>query len=300
VIFDEAESEDPQGQARMRSVLELARQASTEDGGVIAKGSQGGVAKSYLIRSCFAFSSIGVAAQQAADVSRITSLELRRRRPEEFAATNELLAATVADPLFCGALRARAVWHATQIRANAERFATAVTRHLGNRRTGDQVGALLAGAYALTSGRIISEQEAEAWVSARDWSAFSPAHADADEIRAMSMLLDAHVRVDLDKGPAQTVTVGELVEEAFAKTVPSLSDAAKVLIRHGVKIEDEAVVVSSSHEWLRKLYGASPWAGKWKDQLARVPGAQTLAGARFGLATHRAVRIPREAFGAKS
>lgn len=42
VVFDEAEGEDPRSQARIQTVLNLMRAASSDDGGVIAKGSQGG------------------------------------------------------------------------------------------------------------------------------------------------------------------------------------------------------------------------------------------------------------------
>jgi hypothetical protein len=53
------------------------RAASSSDGGLIAKGTGNG-AKTYTIRSCFAFCSIVPQATLGSDVRRITNLELKK------------------------------------------------------------------------------------------------------------------------------------------------------------------------------------------------------------------------------
>jgi len=76
VMFDEAEAENNRAASRMEGVMELARQASSESGAGIIKGTQNGGSITYMVRSMFCFSSIGVAAVKKADTSRISVLSL--------------------------------------------------------------------------------------------------------------------------------------------------------------------------------------------------------------------------------
>jgi putative DNA primase/helicase len=294
VILDEAESEDKRGQARMQSILELARQASTETGAGILKGTASGKAMEFMVRSCFAFLSIGVAAVQRADTSRITNLELVKRGGEEGAkAFDEVKAAwreSIGQDGFAARIRARSLTIAPIIRDNAKAFGRAVASRLGDQRFGDQIGTLLAGAYSLTSARKVDVAFAAEWVAMQDWSAFETQAADADENRAFAILADSHIRIDATK----TLTIAELVQRS---RVEHTGEAAAILLRHGVKIErDETVSISNTHEQLRRVFSDTQFAGKWKDFLGRVQGARHIAAVRFGASMHRAVRIPMSEF----
>lgn len=301
VIFDEAESEDKRGQMRMQSILELARAASAETGAGIGKGSASGKAQEYQIRSCFAFASIGVAAHQRADTSRITALELRKDNTDggqaRFEQLKTLWADTVARSEFAEGVRSRSLANAKSITSNAFTFAKAVAIKLGDQRVGDQLGALLAGAFSLTSTRVLSIEDATAWVDKQDWHGFLPDEADQDEVRALSWMLDKSIRFE-QGDHTYTRSIGELVQQYYAQTV-TLEDADNIranLMRSGIKLEDDTVCVSNHHPALRSLFENTSWADKWKDQMARVPGAVSMSGVRFGASTHRAVRVPRSAF----
>lgn len=294
VILDEAESEDKRGQQRMQAILELARQASTETGAGILKGTASGKAMEFMVRSCFAFLSIGVAAVQRADTSRISNLELVKRGGDEGAKAFDALKAAWRDSIgqdgFAARIRTRSLWLAPVIRANAKKFGRAVASRLGDQRFGDQIGTLLAGAYALTSSRPVDDDFAAEWVAAQDWSAFEAQESDTDENRAFAILVDSHIRVD----PAKTLTVAELVQRARTEVS---GESAAVLMRHGIKFEHgETVAVSNSHEQLRRIFADTQFAAKWKDFLGRVRGAKHVAAVRFGASMHRAVRIPIEEF----
>jgi len=301
VIFDEAESEDKRGQMRMQSILELARQASAETGAGIIKGSASGKAQEYQIRSCFAFASIGVAAHQRADTSRITSLELRKDNTDggqaRFEQLKALWADTLAKPGYAEGIRARSLANAMSITANSKTFAKAVAIKLGDQRIGDQLGALLAGAFSLTSNRDLTLEEATEWVNKQNWHGFLPDEADQDEVRALSWMLDKSIRFE-QGDRAYTRSIGELVQ-AYYSTSVTLDEADNIranLMRSGIKVEDETVAISNHHPALRTLFENTSWADKWKDQMARVPGAVAIPGVRFGASTHRAVRIPKTAF----
>ena len=74
ILFDESDIDDQRDADRIQNIVALARASSTSDSGVILHGSQGGGAKTYNIRSMFAFSSIGVHLSKKADLSRFTVL----------------------------------------------------------------------------------------------------------------------------------------------------------------------------------------------------------------------------------
>lgn len=298
VIFDEAESEDKSGQSRMQRTLELARQASSETGAGIIKGTAGGRAMEFCVRSCFVFASIGVAAIQRADTSRITPLELAKRGgatgAAAFADLKALWADSLGQPGYSDALRARALSMARTIRVNSQTLARAVAAKLGDQRVGDQLGALLAGAFAVTTDKVFTDEEAARRVESLDWTPFLPDSTDTDEVQALNVLVDSHIRVDDGQG-AHTASVGELIARARSNLAPVITEAAEAtLLRHGIKLDSEWLTVSNSHHSLRRMFADTPWAGKWKDQLGRVKGAEHMGATSFGAGKHRAVRLPIE------
>lgn len=297
VMFDEAETENQRDAQRLQQVMILARQASRDTGAKILKGTSGGAALAYNIRSSFCFSSIGVAAVQRADVSRITPIELYKRHGEDARMQWEDLYAaweiTAANHEWCASIRARAIQHARQIAVNATTFSTACTRYLGAQRDGDQIGALLAGAYALTSGREITLEEAAAWCAKQDWTVHTPNETDMDEQKCLAHLMGAHIELD-EGGHRMRRSIGELVTMALSAMAPDQDrKAAKLsLERYGIGIRRDGVDVSNSHQELKRIFADTPFVGKWNDQFRRLDGAKVVAGSHFGGALTRAIRLP--------
>jgi putative DNA primase/helicase len=290
VILDEAETEDKVGQMRIQKILELARGCSSETGASIVKGSASGNAMEFMLRTCFCFSSIGVAAVMRSDVSRITPLELfKRNDTASFDRLKELRNVTTGNPDWCDSLRARALANAVTIRDNALVFASAVAAFLGDQRSGDQLGTLLAGAFSLTSTKKVTPEFASQWVSQQDWTTWETTDIDRDEHKALSTLLDYLIKVDGDLN--ETLSVGELLDGAFAGN----EKFNQTLIRNGIKPTDSYVAVSNSHSSVARIFANTPWAGKWKDQFLRVPGASA-GRERFYGAQQRVCCIPNEAF----
>lgn len=308
VEFDEAEAKDPEGQKRLQKIMDLFR-SCTSDGGDIKKGTASGKAMSFKTRSCFLFASIGVAAIEAADVSRISNLELFKRADggEHFSTVKAARFGPVlsADDFF-PSIRVRALKLARVIMHNAGVFSAAVAARVGDSRVGDQMGALLAGAYNLCMDGPISRAAADAWVAKQDWSGHEQGEADAEENKALSALVEAHYRDGHD-----TVTLGELICKAFriADDDPTAkaNEACVILARVGIKIIykgmeigdkqiGEGVAISNNHSYLRAIYKDTHFADKWKDSLGRVKGAIHCGGVRIGNSTQRAVKLPRSAF----
>jgi putative DNA primase/helicase len=305
VVFDEAESEDKAGLLRLDRVLQLARQASTETGAGIVKGSATGGAVTYLIRSMFLFASIGVAAVKKADVSRVTVLPLRKNTgpfaQQEFDDIKRVWRETIGHNGFCGRLRSRSLRFAKVIRANAETFSTVAVEFTGDKRSADQIGTLLAGAFSLTSPREISREQAREWMSRQDWTGFRAEEIDNDENQCLAHLFAAHLRFELH-GHGTTMSVSEVVEAireipenaVLEGEINRRNELRKVLIRHGLKLSGDVLFVANRHQLLEKVFADTAWAGaKWKQQLGRVPGAQAVETMAFGShVRQRAVGVP--------
>ena len=127
------------------------------------KGGVGGQAASFKIRSMFCFSSVAVAIKAGGGEAGITVLSVRTAEeptPEGIQQYNDLLTnirETLTDD-YIDRLQARAVSLIPIIRQNAVIFAEAAALVLKQRRFGDQIGTLLAGAYAPTAAASISRK----------------------------------------------------------------------------------------------------------------------------------------------
>lgn len=284
VVFDEAEQEDLASRLRMRGVLYLARAASAETGADIIKGSQTqSGARSYRIRSCFAFSSINVGIEHYADETRITVLtlekidgsskELRDTNAEHWEKLKALIAETI-NPTFAAGMLARSLQLLPVIRDNAEVFAEAAAAMLGNRRIGDQLGAMLAGAYSLHSTQRIDIEAAKEWIGKHDWEEHTAASAERDEHRLLSTILQEVVRVSIS-GQTRDRTVGELLEVARSNFQTPEEEA---LLRLGIRPHDDGFYVSTTHKQLKHLLRETPWAAGWRRALLAIDGARKAPG----------------------
>jgi len=298
VVFDEAEGEDKRAQERMQQVLALMRAASADDGGIMAKGTTGGSARTYRIRSCFAFASIAYQVAQQSDRTRVTALGMRRAfdegREARWAKLQAEYVALITDE-FVNRLHARTAQLIPVLLDNARTFAAAAAAVIGEQRAGDQLGALLAGAYSLASNSRITYEAAVEWVAARDWNDERGHDKTRDELALLAYLLDQIITIETTHGRAER-TLAELV--AIAALRDTYSDitpegAQNALKRCGIKVEGSMLVVSNSATWIAKRLEGKPWAKNHGRILQRIEGSEALATTRFGPGlTARAVAVP--------
>lgn len=310
VLFDEFESQNEADRIRVQQVLDLARQASSEDNAEIVKGAEGGRGVNrYRIRSCFAFSSINVGLSQAADESRTVvltvmppcDLEAQRKAFDALKAMH----AEVLTPDFAAGLLARTLRLLPVIRENAEVFAQAIARSGKPRRTGDTVGVLLAGAWSLRSGKVATTEEADAFVK-EGW--VQSAVGQTDDVpewqRALSYLVQQRLRVVRGNGRPDDIPVGELIALLAgcgdASTDIPFMDAKVALARAGVRVEaDEdskhlmVVRFANTSDAIRKFFEGTSWATAWLATFARAPGARRTDKAfKFAGHTSKALELP--------
>lgn len=303
VVFDEAEGEDKKAQERMQNVLALMRGSSSSTGGFILKGSGSGQAIKFRIRSAFAYSSIGVQLSQASDKSRVSVLGLlKNERPtakEEFETLTRFYHEHITEE-FVARLQNRTISNLKTVIKNCKTFANAASVVLGGQREGDQVGALLAGAYSLISDREIDFDTALNWIKSRDFERTTK-QQDQDEIRLFYHLMERMTIVELEMR-RQEVNVGQLVQICLADDFASQDDISKATAKKrlavlGFKVENETLYISNTADFVKKSLRETPWSKNHTTILKRINGAEAVDAMRFGSGVKsRAVAIPINQF----
>jgi putative DNA primase/helicase len=284
VLFDEAEGEDTRASDRLQRILALVRQSSSEAGGRIAKGSVSGNAMSFQVRSCFAFSSINASLVQQSDRSRVSVVELKAdRKRHEF---DQILAAeaSLLTEAYIQKFYARAINRAVSIRQNADIFAKAAAAVLGEQRAGDQIGALLAGAYSLVNDNGVTFEQATNWIRQFDRDMDEQreeVQGQSDERMLLDYLMQQIVRVKVDHGTSD-LAVGELVQAVKAGDYAISSTAKEALGRIGIKVEAGGLAVSNTADGLKRLLRGTPWSVNWGKILRRLPNSRTAGVVYFG------------------
>lgn len=299
IVFDEAESEDHRSQNRMQTVIELARQSSSDSTAEIIKGTVSGNGMAFRMRSMFLLGSVNVSLSQAADESRFSVLSLAapEKTPEEIERF-DLFSKRVDNtltPEVCASIRARAYHLMPVIRKNARTFARAVAEVLGSQRLGDQVGTLIAGACAYYRSDEVSIEDARKWVRDMDFSDAKEQEQVSDEESCLQRILQSQVQFDSERGQLRR-SLGELVDAASGvEHIVGLAqaDANDILKRYGLMIDGTNLTVANKHAELEKLLKDTPWGAGWRRILGRIEGAHPSHDViRFAGTRSRAVRIP--------
>ena len=189
------------------------------------------------------------------------------------------------------------------IRANSEIFSRAAAIFFKDQRLGDQLGALLAGAYALHSDGIINEETAQEWIGSQDWKGQSHLDSEPDEKRCLDRILQKKLSVSIDgkhvdRTVVKLVEIARRVSSSFGCTDPELGQDVAVanLGMLGIKVEGDKLLISSSHTGIADMLKDTPWSNQWWRLLKRVEGAESTNNAvifETGCRT-RATAIPLE------
>lgn len=303
VIFDEAESEDRKAQERMQSVLNIMRSSSTSDSGKIIKGSSGGTAHQFSLRSCFAFASIGANLTQRSDISRITVLEIKpdnsADKKTRWVETQKMFREIDSED-YVHAFQSRSLKLLPIILENAVTFSIAAAAELDNQRAGDQLGALLAGAYSLTSSKLISFEDASKWIKERDWSEERLMDSTRDEVRLINLLMGSEIDLEGLYGKSKR-TVGEMIRicsgdlnrNLMEESIFPIDNVVSALNRLGMKVESKNLIVSDSSQHIRKLLYNTSYSNNYPMILSRMNGSEKTEDTVFASYTKtRATKIP--------
>jgi putative DNA primase/helicase len=227
----------------------------------------------------FAFLSIGVQLNQQSDKSRFTVLGLmafdKKKDEKSFVKFTDEWHKLV-TPDYVKSLQSRTMKMIPIILNNAKMFSDAVSQVIGNKRIGDQVGVMLAGAYSLTSDHEISFENALKWVAEKDWAEEKALELTKDEYRLFGKLMGSVVKID---GEFRTLerSIGEVILIAKGErfeTQVNPTTATELLLRIGMKIKSNRLYISNTTDGVSKLLKDSPWSSNYHKVLERLEDAR--------------------------
>jgi putative DNA primase/helicase len=259
----------------------MIRQSSTDSTSVVARGTIGGKALNFNVRSMFCLSSIGVNLSRQADIDRITRLDMTRNTPSQWDCLEGELDAIEDDTTLNRRIFARAISLLPVIAQSVKVFSRVAGQALGRQRDGDQFGTLMAGAWCLTNDAVPSECEAMKSLSQYDLSAFGAGDSDDydDSQAALDVVLGAVVSNGLPAGIR--ATVAQLIDYAVngVQTDHGVtpSEAANALAMHGIRQAPRGrkmILFAKNHQELEGLVRNTDFEVALTDRLGRLSGAQ--------------------------
>ncbi|WID42093.1 DUF6371 domain-containing protein [Pseudomonas phage ZRG1] len=304
VVVDEFEQNDKRHQERVQAILELARGSYSDDGAKTAKGSSGGTANLYTVRSMFAFSSINVGIKEKADTNRIAVLSVRNPEEPETDADRERLAADWENfaaaldfitPELGRRILARTVSRLPMIRENVRVFVRAAAGILDSQRLADTYGVMMGGAWSLLHDAAATPQSAKAMLKALDWSVYTESAAENEAESVLSAMLQ-HVVLCDGADTRASLSLGELVKisatgHGFAGIYREDADA--MLARYGLRVRAGRLFVANNSRLLARALTDTPYSINWKNYLRRIKGARSEGAIQFSTAlTQRATSVP--------
>lgn len=299
-VFDEYDSEgNGNVRAAISGIIVLARQASSETGGVAVKGSRDGHAREFTIRSNFIYHSIAPSITMKADLARTTIVELLKA-PESFTTVfprlKALVEQTTANPDWVARFRGRALRLVHQTRQAISVFVTAVGSSINDGRVADQYGALFGSAWMVENDTPPTLEQAKAIVATSGIVELGSAEEETDQVGCLNALCAYPVETE-EAGARRTEPLGELLRRVFDRnsTPEVVSAAERILLRWGIKTRGtgDFFLVANRHELLRRVFAATSYDEKWHVYLRRVPGsALDPKTQRFGTIVTKAVSIP--------
>lgn len=268
VIFDESEAEDRKAGGRMKGVIELARQSSSDGEGRIYKGTPDGRGQEYKINSMFLLGSIGVTLSQEADLTRFTIYELNRP-PEgadkfEFERRLETVTKEIADKIW-----SRMVHRYSDLLTNYKLLHKKIAAK-STARHGDQYGILLAGYSLLIKDSILTNEEAEALASQIDLAErTSEMNESSAEQTCLQRLLDSKFRFQAREfDPLQDLTLQFILSLCKGDVL-----AQDKLEQFGLSLREDGLAIANQHPALEPVFFNTAWEKNWKRSLLRIPGA---------------------------
>ena len=286
VVYEEAESNSASQAAKIQSVIELARTASSSSKrGAIYKGSNsGGIVQHFKVRSSFCFLGIQPALQQKADISRITMIEVVKDNNDMRYAR---LAKAVQEltPELCDALFLWVIKNIDVFLENIKLFTAIVAREQGGgARNGDQIGTLLACAWTVENfGKRANDRDIMEYIVSMNWSDFDNINDDPDDAEILQKyILQQHVRVETKSGSIKTRKISSVINAALGNSTDEdtlwENDAKIALDTIGIYVKKNYKDIGDVYGIenninIRKMLKDSAWSSGFMQTLRRHPDA---------------------------
>lgn len=283
VIMDEAEREDANSHSRIQSILTLARQASSDNDSRIVKGSPTGKALDFQIRSPFCLSSINSSLVQTADRGRFTTIELssNKLQGDVYAVWKERLYALLNND-YSQKFYSRIFSMIPAIVTNAGLLADAIEAKTGDRRLGDQYGALLAGYHSFSHTEVLSAEDAKWMIDGVNFEAEKEAATGTnDQFSLLNKIMQYVMRVPKNQGYEER-SVAEMCD-TVNKYGSNFDECKRSLSNIGIRLVDKDIAIANENDNLAEILRFSRWPHNWQQTLKRLPFAKASEkSVRFG------------------
>jgi putative DNA primase/helicase len=299
VVIEEAEGDNIKQKQYIEDMLTIARQSSSETGASIFKGTISGKSINYSLKSMFMFNSISVGLRHHADESRVTvmslSEDIRADRVAKFEELSRVTYETITKD-YCNRMRSRAIKLIPIIKQNVAVFASVASTILGSQRLGDQLGTLLAGAYAIQSDDLVDKFTAESFALEMKLSEVTTVKERKDEETCLSVILQSVHKMQDRYAKTIDCSLGEVLSVICEGKLDSpfgYEECNKQLLMLGIKNVGDTVVFSCNSEAIKRILSGTPWSNNYSRMLKRIPHAETTNPMRFGPGVKdRGISIP--------
>ena len=289
IIFDEFETDDEKSAERIKYILELFRQSSSESQGKVVKGTISGQAISFYPRFQVLVSSIRVNLIHEADRNRFTICEIKRGSGEQqFVDLKNALVPLGGD--YYKQLISRAYHFKNAMLANIE-LLTSILADRYSQRFAQQYGTLLAGYALLEKDGELNGEEAEYIIDGCELAENVIEVEETDETECIDFLLSKVVQVELMHGHAHR-SISEVITQWQKSHISGVDNWVDSIIRLGIVPRDEWLYVCSKHPELDKIFKNTRWIGGWAKSLARIPDAENHVQTKILGKNKRCVRVP--------
>lgn len=292
VIVDEAEGSDLKSRERIQKLIELARISSDDSSSMVARGTSGGEAQTFNVRSMFGFAAVNQSIKLEQDLNRTAILELKNPSAalgaDEAARQWKILKTKLAhiDEALGQRMICRILSLVDQVMESVDMMKIAVSAVAGNPRLGDTYGTLLAGYWMLLNDLAPTEDQSMDLAKMIDWDAYIDPEISAggnDAEDCISAILQVQVRGEIANKPT-TATIGELIHRiretegtAWAAdgymSDQERKDSKVILGRYGIRVDDEFMKVANKTEALAKGLREGAFGSGWSSNLLRIKGA---------------------------
>lgn len=301
LLIDETEADTQKAKAKIEQVIGLLRQSSSETVAKTYRGTVSGSHQAFALRAMACLSSIGVSLEQAQDIERVEVLHLRPKTDRVNDTPWEILSGHLrelaADMHIGDRMMRRAIDMADTINTAIEVFSRAAAVTLESQRNGDQIGALLAGAWCLRNSTAPTFEDAERVISEIDWTERKTTHVE-EEVSLIATLVATPVNV----GGGMRMTIGDLIEYAAGMSdceAMTWKNANHQLQMFGIKVfpVDGVVKFHTANRELLTLIEGTKYSTGFHDRMRRIDGSDTMSGKpfRIGKASRNGVAIPLRA-----
>lgn len=296
LMLDEMEGDDTKKGEKVQDHLSILREASsgTESKYMTLHGSQDGTGKQWNITTMAFLAGINPLLKHQADKNRFTTLTLKHPNQvpngeERFKILEEKV--EMLTPQWVEAFHARTSGMLQKVLDTVEIFSEQTGKILKNRRNGDQVGTLLAGAYMITHDEVPTAQEAVEFINKNNIEGM---FANEEKKSGPDELMDAilSAKIELSDGEQRSkVSIGRAILYYFAsmgfgaefglyeKYAFPGADAVLIgreLPSYGIKLTDygkkPGIKIAVNHAGLSELLKKTSFSGSYDGIVDRCRG----------------------------